>query len=101
MKRKLVILSMMFAVTFLVLPIDNTASAQNRYGNNGSRHYQPGRQRQVWRVKSKRKGPKWNHGYKNYGQYRKTQVGNRRFRSVRRPFWVNGVRVYRWVRIYY
>ena len=101
MKRKLVILSMMFAVTFLVHPFDSPASAQNRYGNNGSRHYQPGRQRQVWLVKSKRKGPKWNHGYKNYGQYRKTQVGNRRFRSVRRPFWVNGVRVYRWVRIYY
>ena len=41
------------------------------------------------------------YGYRNYGQYRRTQVGNRRFRTVNRSTWVNGNRVVRRVRINY
>ncbi len=54
----------------------------------------------TWR----RKGPYM--GYRNYGQYRRTQVGNRRvghrrYRLVRRPYWEDGVRLTRMVRVYY
>lgn len=107
MKRKLIIISMLFAMTIFWLPTTTTVEAQNRQtngrrvGNNGNRAAQPRRQRQVWQGERRRKGPKWNHGYKNYGQYRKTQVGHRRYRSVRRSYWTNGTRVYRWIRIYY
>jgi hypothetical protein len=41
------------------------------------------------------------YGYKNYGQYRRTQVGNRRWRWQNRYYWRNGVRLTRRVRIYY
>lgn len=56
---------------------------------------QPGRRR--WRKKSNRRGPYY--GYRNYGQYRSAQ--NRRYRTVRRYYWRDGVRRYRYVRIYY
>jgi len=49
----------------------------------------------TWR----RKGPYL--GYRNYGQYRRTQVGNRRYRLVRRPYWQDGERLTRLVRLYY
>jgi len=41
------------------------------------------------------------HGYRNYGQYRRTQVGNRRYRYVNRYYWNDGVRVSRRVRVYF
>jgi|GEM_PF-1018165 len=41
------------------------------------------------------------YGYRNYGQYRRTQVGNRRYRTVRRIYWRNGIRLTRYVRVYY
>jgi hypothetical protein len=31
----------------------------------------------------------WYHGYRNYGQYRRTQVGNRRNRTFYRPSWAD------------
>ncbi len=95
---------MFLGMLFIGLPTEQTASAQNkqnvqrRNGNNGN---QAGRQRQVWQGNGKRQGPKWNHGYKNYGQYRKTQVGNRRYRMVKRSYWSNGARLYRNMRVYY
>ena len=58
---------------------------------------QPGRGK--WRGP---KGPKRVYfPYKNYGQYRRTQVGNRRYRLVRRYYWSRGIRLSRWVRVYY
>ena len=30
---------------------------------------------------------KYTYGYRNYGQYRRTQVGNRRFNTYWRPTW--------------
>ena len=104
MKNKLIILLMLFAMTAFWLPNTNTVSAQSRQNverRNGNRGVQPGQRRQVWQGNRRRKGPKWKHGYKNYGQYRRTQVGNRRYRSVRRSYWTNGQRVYRYVRVYY
>ena len=53
---------------------------------------QPGRHR-GWKHK------KYTYGYRNYGQYRRTQVGNRRFRYVNRYYWTDGVRHLRRVRV--
>lgn len=107
MKRKLMIYSMILAMTIFWLPSEAAVSARDRLANEqrfakGSYfELQPGRHRKAWYGKRKRRGPKWVHGYRNYGQYRKTQVGKRRYHLVRRPFWRNGIRVYRSVRIYY
>lgn len=40
-------------------------------------------------------------GYRNYGQYRRTQVGNRRYRMVRRTYYRDGNRLTRLVRVFY
>ena len=101
MKRKLLILSMLVGMTFFWLPVDSTVSAQNRQTKERRNGNPGGNRQQIWQGDSHHNGPKWNHGYKNYGQYRRTQVGNRRYRSVRRAYWTNGSRFYRWVRIYY
>ena len=46
----------------------------------------------------RRNGP-W-YGYRNYGQWRRSQVGNRRYRTVTRYYWDNGRRRTRVVRVY-
>ena len=50
-----------------------------------------------------RRGVYWRNGryYRNYGQYRRTQVGNRRYRLVPRYYWSDGVRRVRYTRLYY
>lgn len=54
----------------------------------------------LWDNRGKRRNGRW-YGYKNYGQYRRTQVGNRRYRMVRRSVWRDGRRSYVWTRIFY
>lgn len=54
----------------------------------------------LWQGNQRRRNGKY-YGYKNYGQYRRTQVGNRRYRMVRRAYWRDGRRSYRWTRIFY
>jgi hypothetical protein len=93
---------MILATTFFWLPVGNTVSAQKghgkSYGNNGisrsSRIWQTGNHKGNWRKKN-------SYGYKNYGQYRRTQVGNRRYRMVRRYYLDDGIRRLRWTRLYY
>lgn len=96
---------MLFAMTFLVLPFDSYGQrghgrgrgndsygerlySQNRWENRRGRRRYQGRNR-------------YTYGYRNYGQYRRTQVGNRRYRMVRRYYWNDGVRLSRLVRLYY
>ncbi len=92
---------MLVGMTFFWLPVDSTVSAQNRQTKERRNDNPGGNRQQIWQGDRRHNGPKWNHGYKNYGQYRRTQVGNRRYRSVRRAYWTNGQRVYRFVRVYY
>jgi hypothetical protein len=54
----------------------------------------------VWDNRGKRRNGSW-YGYRNYGQYRRTQVGNRRYRNERRYVWRDGRRVSIWRRIFY
>jgi len=103
MKKKLSIFAMLLAITFFWLPGDsNSVAAQNGQGkghgnhgiDNNSRVWQPGKHKGTWRKKN-------SYGYKNYGQYRRTQVGNRRYHLVRRYYMNDGIRRSRWVRVYY
>jgi hypothetical protein len=64
----------------------NRGRGEDRGWDNG-RHRYRGRNRITY-------------GYRNYGQYRRTQVGNRRYHWIRRHRWENGRRVSRLIRIY-
>ena len=100
MKKNILVIGMLMALTLFTLPAVSTVSAQNGQvkaqkmgkGRNGSINY-PG-QNGTWRKKNA-------NGYKNYGQYRKTQVGNRRSRLVKRTYMSNGERLTRLVRVFY
>jgi len=106
MTRKLLILTMLFATTFFALPSDSYASTEQpgkhkSYGNKGSENSSlwqgdQGRKRRRYRGRNR-----ITYGYRNYGQYRRTQVGNRRYRLVRRYYWNDGTRLSRLVRLYY
>ena len=77
------------------LPSESSASAaepQWREGRQSDRRWRSSR--------SRRRSGRW-YGYKNYGQYRRTQVGNRRFRMRRQYYYRNGIRLSRFVRVYY
>src|SRR5215813_13008958 len=71
----------------LSLPIEaaSTNAPQDwRRGEQMSR-----RDRDRWQRQRRNRGY---YGYRNYGQFRRTQVGNRRFRWGSRPYWSNGRR---------
>jgi len=90
---------MLLAMTFFWLPSDS-GSVSAQMGQSKARKTvrindgQPGRRNGVFHKKNA-------YGYKNYGQYRRTQVGNRRYRLVKRSFWNDGIRRTRLVRVYY
>lgn len=44
---------------------------------------------------------RWYYGYRNYGRYRRIQVGRNRYRMFPEYYWDDGVRRVRWVRYYY
>jgi len=102
MKRKLLILTMLLAMAFVVVPTD-ASSFGSQPGKNKSYGRSGDWQIGGWNKKGRRgKGRKKSHfGYKNYGQYRRTQVGNRRSRLVRRYYWRDGSRLSRLVRVFY
>src|SRR6478736_2987252 len=84
MRSKILIMAMLFAMAINALPTD--ASAQRQY-RSYDRSYQMS---QYWQNNHERRR-RWRqrqayYGYRNYGQYRRTQVGNRRFN---RYYWMN------------
>ena len=103
MTRKILIIAMLFATTLLVLPFDSYGQRRWRDRDRSYRDYSYSQER--WREgrrrRSRRSRNREYYGYRNYGQYRRTQVGNRRYRMVRRYYWDDGVRLSRWVRLYY
>ena len=103
MKRKISVLCLLLAIAFVVLPLEASASSEQPGKNksykskgwkNGSWEGKRGRRRYQGRNR-------YHPGYRNYGQYRRTQVGNRRSRLVRRYYWRDGTRLSRWVRVFY
>ena len=100
MTRKILILTMLFVTTFFALPSDAPAQGKSKWGKSDS--WSQGR----WDNRRGRRRHQGRnriyYGYKNYGQYRRTQVGNRRrYRLARRYYWNDGVRLSRMVRVYY
>jgi len=59
-----------------------------------------GRYNRYYETRGRRRNGTW-YGYRNYGQYRRTQVGNRRYRMERRVYWRNGRRYNTRTRINY
>jgi hypothetical protein len=87
MKRNLVIIALLLATTFFWIPAGSDLDAQDRE-NNGQR-------------RDGDRGRKNTHGYRNYGQYRRTRGGHRRYRLRRRYYYRRGIRLSRFIRIYY
>lgn len=103
MKRRLLIFTILFATTFLVVPFESYGSTDRSGTSTTVTEYtaQNGLWQRQRRGRGKHRGWKNTRGYRNYGQYRRTQVGNRRYRTVRRYYWNDGVRLSRMVRVYY
>ncbi|HKX83456.1 MAG TPA: hypothetical protein VJL58_04475 [Pyrinomonadaceae bacterium] len=98
MRKRSVMFAMILITLALMLPPDIFGFGQpgkHGRGKSGSIRIWEGDRRD-----RRRKGPIY--GYKNYGQYRSAQVHRRnRYRMVRRYYWRDGIRLSRWVRVYY
>ena len=84
MKKTLMNIGMVVAMAVGLLATAVTASAQGKHGGNGNGHGNQTSHQRDWRANTTHDnrdfglGHKKNaHGYRNYGQYRRTQVGNR------------------------
>lgn len=98
MKSKILILALVGAFTFIALPsYSYEVSGQRAWRDRDRSSSWYGGQRR-WSNRGKKKRY-W--GYKNYGQYRRSQVGNRRYRWERRYYWDDGRRYSRLIRIFY
>ena len=100
MKIKILAAGLVAAFTFIALPAEsfNVDAQRSRWERrNGSYGYASQRDRR-WNNRGKKKRY---YGYKNYGQYRRTQVGNRRYRYERRYYWRDGSRLSRLIRVFY
>ena len=103
MSRRLAIFAVLFGSLLIGLPIETSANAvrDRSFGGGGdpqiiiSTGVQP-------RRRYRRSGYWSGHRrYKNYGQYRRTQVGWRRYRMVPRYYWRDGRRYTTYRRVYY
>ena len=96
MRKRFVMLAMIVITLALMIPADLLGQpGKHGRGKSGSIGIWQGDRRD-----RRRKGPIY--GYKNYGQYRSAQVHRRnRYRMARRYYWRDGIRLSRWVRVYY
>ena len=106
MRKKLSILVVLLATAAFWIPSEGiTTSAQERRNRSYDRGLRVRSQPYVIGQPRRRRAIRYrnrtNYGYRNYGQYRRTQVGNRRYRMVNRSIWRNGTRQRRLVRFYY
>ena len=104
MNKKVTILAIMVLTVLIGLPVHGfgavtTSKATELAPGSGPQISvsigQPRRRRM-------RRGGYWRNGvfYRNYGQYRRSVVGNRRYRMVPRYYWDDGIRRVRYVRVY-
>src|SRR4051812_18253347 len=99
MKRPSMILALLGLLVFVAIPAASSVSAQERYQrtyNQRDQNYDRNRDRHRrsdnddWN----RNHRKYTHGYRNYGQYRRTQVGNRRYVNMRNSYYYRHHRRY-------
>ncbi len=104
MDKKLTILAILVLTVLMGLPVNGFGAAYTAKSNEvvpGSGPQirvtigQP-RRRRMRRGSYRRNGV----SYRNYGQYRRSVVGNRRYRVVPRYYWDDGIRRVRYVRVY-
>lgn len=105
MKRKFAIWGFIVLFALAGLPVASYAAGSGPNSSNdiiSETHPGPWSQRRgrVYQRRGKSRRGSYK-GYKNYGQYRRTRVGNRRYRLVRRPYYRNGRRYVRVIRVYY
>ena len=102
--KKLMLAAMLLGATFFALPSTGFAQENGRHERRAEER-QDRRQDRKWDRHSDRRRfnrrVRETYGYRNYGQYRRTQVGNRRYRMVTKSYWNNGVRRTRTVRVNY
>jgi hypothetical protein len=100
--KKLIISMLMVASLGIFLPEMNYAAPKNKTKEltAGNKSLQISIMIGQPRRRRYRRSGRW-YGYKNYGQYRRTQVGHRRYRVYPRYYWSSGRRYVRYVRIYY
>ena len=101
MTRKILLLAILSISTLLALPSDSQAQREWRSRDRSYSAYTYSQNR--WQDRHNRRRyrhARETYGYRNYGQYRRTQVGNRRFRTVRPYYWNGGNRVSR-TRVFY
>ena len=101
MSRRLVIFAILFGSLLIGLPVGTSANTlrDRSFGGGGDPQIiissQP---RRRYRRSGYWSGRRW---YKNYGQYRRTQVGWRRYRVTPRYYWRDGRRYQTYRRVYY
>jgi hypothetical protein len=111
MNKKFTALVLVAATWVVFLPASSAAYSSGEKNNLSAlipnenlilqqRRGRGGRNGRYWEPRGRRRNGNW-YGYRNYGQYRRTQVGNRRYRMVRRSYWRDGRRYYIWRRIFY
>ena len=104
MNKKVTILAIMVLTVLIGLPVNGFGGVRGVSSNELT----PGSVPQISvsigqpRRRRMRRGGYWRNGvfYRNYGQYRRTVVGNRRYRVVPRYYWDDGIRRVRYVRVY-
>lgn len=103
MNKKLAILALLIASVAIGMPISTSASTvtETAVTSGGAQiSVQFGQPR-----RRSRRGGYWRDGrwYRNYGQYRRTQVGwrGRSYRMVPRYYWRDGRRFTTYRRVYY
>ena len=89
MKARVLSIALIAAFTLIALPADSF----NVEAQRGRQYDRPGNGQGKKKWYPRR--------YKNYGQYRRTQVGNRRYRWERRYYYRGGRRYSRMIRIYF
>jgi hypothetical protein len=113
MNKKFTVLVLLAATWVIFLPAESAAYSSGEKSNSisiiagenlvlqqGRGRGRGGRYDRYWEQRGRRRNGTW-YGYRNYGQYRRTQVGNRRYRNVRSYVWRDGRRVSIWRRIFY
>jgi hypothetical protein len=108
MRKKLLIFVFVLATMVFTVPAEGFAASSDPQGKSRSHGQDKNRNRGTIWEGGQNKGRhryrgrnRTTYGYRNYGQYRRTQVGNRRYRMVRRSYWRDGIRLSRYVRVYY
>ena len=102
MSRRVVIFAFLIVAMFAGLPISGAASATVK-----DTSLTPGSDPQisitVGQPRRRYRRGFWRNGrfYRNYGQYRREQVGWRRYRIVPRYYWRDGRRYTTYRRVYY